>query len=333
MRTRPRRGIALSVLLGLAACGGDDETTLPDETGDLTVGEEGTMPRTLAGTRPAGPALDGTQWRWMESHCTEGPLDLAARGFEQEVRVKADAQGLVLAYDHGFARERCVQTIVQRATPGSTPDSPWAMVEEAHISVPPDCGISREQDRPGDVRMRGDFMEVYVQRSVWCNGLEVRHVYAPAQPDELTPEQIVRLYAAHFNRRDADAVAALFAETGSLVEPFTVSDTGTTRHEGRAAVEEWYREAFSVPWLAMQLTAVEGGSQNGHLVARWQYMDARIQQPFAGQNRFTIAAGEIFETQVQLTGAPPVRGTPSSGSEGGTGEGATGEGDPEAGEE
>jgi hypothetical protein len=82
----------------------------------------------------------------------------------------------------------------------------------------------------------------------------------------------------------------------------------------------------------MQITAVEGGSQNGQLIARWQYMDPRIQEPFAGQNRFTIAAGEIFETQVQLTGTPPVRGTPGGEGEGVGGSGS-GEGDPEAGEE
>ena len=68
-------------------------------------------------------------------------------------------------------------------------------------------------------------------------------------------------YAAAFNRRDADAMAALFVDTGALVEPFTRTDDGNyKRHEGRAAVRAWYASAFaSAPWLALRLLAIEPG--------------------------------------------------------------------------
>lgn len=350
-RTRTLRTALAVAVVAIAGCGGGDETTLPDESGDLTVGSEASMARHLEGTTPAGPDLAGTTWRWVESHCTEGPLELAARGFEQRMSLGVDAAGFLITYDHRFAGEGCTQTIVQRATPGATPEDSWAMSTEAHLSLPPDCGLRPEPDRPGDVRRRGDFLEIYVQRSNWCNGLEVRHVYARDHSGASSDEIIVRHFLAHFSRRDAGGLASLFAETGSLVEPFTESATGTTRHEGRAAVHAWYAEALSVPWVALRLTSLEV-QEGGRVAAGWEYMDPRIAAPVAGRNAFTIAAGEIFEASIELTGQPVPAPTPTPGGgedasgadadasgEGGGGEGGAptstpppADGDPEAGD-
>jgi len=154
--------------------------------------------------------------------------------------------------------------------------------------------------------MRGSFLEVYVQRSNWCGGLELKMVFARENPTLLSGDQLVRRYVAGFNQRDAAGVANLFAVSGSLVEPFTESATGTTRHEGRTSVLRWYLDAFSgTPWLAMKLRAIEPGTGPGQFVASWEYMDPRLEEAMAGENLFTVAAGEIFETEIRLAGPSP----------------------------
>ena len=300
-----RTSLFFSVLLVLSACGGGTVTTLPDESADLESGGG----RTRSG-RPAGPQAMGTRWRYAESHCTEGPLDLSSRGFEQELRLLplgANQPGFLLVYDQTFAREQCTQTVMLSATPSSNGE--FQIREEQRVSVPPtpecESAIRPDAPRPGEVRLVGSDLEVLVQRSNWCNGFEVRMVYQELPPEPLHEDQIVRRYVAFYNRKDVAGIAALFADTASLVEPFTVSDTGgPTRHEGREAVAAWYAESFNgVPWVGLKLTAVT--QEADAWTAEWEYMDPRLEEPFAGKSQFTIAAGEIFEAQMALTRPPP----------------------------
>jgi hypothetical protein len=298
--------VLLSLLLALAAgCGGNgnEESTLPDESGDLDITNE---PRRRPTGRRVGPDIAGSRWRWTEAHCTEGPLDLGARGFSAKMRIYGRPDGLLLVSDHEYAAERCKQTIVQKVVVGP---QDWQMIEEARIAVPPtpECEMRPEENRPGEVVRNGENLEVYVQRSNWCNGLEVRMVYAPAPPAPLTEDESIRHYAAHFNRRDADMIAALFSENGSLVESFTITDTGNPmRHDGRAAVRAWYAEALStVPWVALRLQSMEANPQGrGQWRASWEYMDPRLENPLIGRSTFTIAAGEIFEAQIEVVEPP-----------------------------
>ena len=315
------RSVFCSILAGavavpLSACGSSTpETRLPDESGDVVGGgggggAGGGGAATGGGYRPGGPDLDGTRWQWTAAFCTEGRLDLRRRGFQQQLRIKRDATGLVLTYDQLFQAERCVQTIVQRATPPPPRgEADWRMIEEARVSLPPTpaCEQRVEPPRPGAVRRHGEQLEVLVQRSVWCNGYEVRMVYVPLPAAPLADDQVIRRYVAHMNRKDAASVASLFADTGSLLEPFTISEFGGAyRHEGREAVLAWYTEAFrDVPWVAMRLEAVAPGAQSGQYAATWQYMDPRLTDPIEGRNTFTIAAGEVFESQIELTRPPP----------------------------
>lgn len=307
VRSSLKTAVSLALLLGLVGCGGADEgATLPDETADLDVGEVRTSSH-LAGTSPVGPGIGGTRWRWVEAHCTEGPLELGERGFAQFLEANATPQGLVLVYDQKFdddgeAAQSCVETVVQRATPGPEVDAEWRIAEEARITTGV-CPTEREQDRPGDVRMRGDFLEVYTQRSVWCNGLEVRHVYAPAPTQPHDGAQLLRHYAAHFNRQDAAAVTSLFAQQGSLVQPFDRTPEGNPRrHDGRQAIYEWYQEAFrNTPWLALRPTRMLPGATDGTFILEWRYMDPRLDVPFAGRNLFLVAGGEIFEGTIEIT--------------------------------
>ncbi|MBJ74851.1 MAG: hypothetical protein CMN31_26565 [Sandaracinus sp.] len=291
----------MSLLLALAACGGDEERTLPDESGDLAIGSGGSSPSHLAGTRPVGPEVGGTRWRFVEASCTEGAPELAGEGFDRFAEVLATDAGLLFLYDQRFG-DACTETVAQVATPGDTPDSEWQMVEEARVSVG-DCPTQPEENRPGDVRMRGQFLEVWVQRSNWCNGLEVKHVYAPARPAAPDGPQLARHYALHFNRQDARRVTELFSASGSLVEPFNrTPEDQPMRHDGQAAIYQWYQEAFgNTPWLAMKVTGLEPGVADGAWVMTWHYMDPRLDVPFGGRNLFTVAGGEIFEATIEIT--------------------------------
>jgi hypothetical protein len=306
-----RRSLVLLALLALGACGGGTHSTLPDESTDLQSGGQGGGPRERVPTgRAAGPQTIGTRWRYTEAHCTEGTLDLSPRGFAQELRVMAlgaNLPGFMLVYDQTFAREQCTQTVMISATPSSNGE--FQLREEQRISVPatPACenAVRPDPPRPGEVRLVGGDLEVLTQRSNWCGGFEVRMTYQPLPPELLTEEQIIRRYVAYFNRKDVPSIAGLFADTGSLVDPFTVSDIGgATRHEGREAVAAWYAQAFDgVPWVGLKLTGIrhEGDSWT----AEWAYMDGRLEEPFTGTSQFTIAAGEIFEAQMALTRPPP----------------------------
>ncbi len=294
--------VSICIALGLVACGGTQaERTTPDETGDLVA-----EARHRTGGIP--PNIDGTRWRWTEAYCTEGPLDLLARGYAATIEVHQHDDSLTLITDQIFATELCQHTLLTTATPGN-PD--WQMEEVTRIAVPPtpECQATPEARRPGDVRVRDGRLEVLVQRSQWCNGLEVRMVYERLPDGLLTEDQIVRRYMAFWSRGDADSAAALFAQGGSLLEPFTQTPTGDPyRHVGRDAVLAWFQETFATaPWRAMRITEIadepaEGGAAGR--VVTWEYMDPRLSEPFSGVTRFTIAAGEIFEARIELTTEP-----------------------------
>lgn len=298
----------LVLALSLAACGGGQERpTTPDESADLDVSAGGRR----ASEMPRG--LDGTQWRWVEAHCTEGPLDLSPRGYSAKLRVHEEDGGLTLISDRVFEAEQCEQTVVQRAVPPTT-GADWQVDEVARVPVPAtaECAGRPEEPRPGEVRLTDGKLEVLVQRSQWCNGLEVRMVYERVPNALLAEDQIVRSYVAHYTLGNAEAMGRLFAEAGSLLEPFTRTETGDPyRHDGRSAVQRWYAEAFATsPWRAMRITnieAPEGQAGAARRVITWEYMDPRLEEPLTGRTAFTIAAGEIFEAQIELTSTPNER--------------------------
>lgn len=260
--------------------------------------------------------LDGTRWRWVEAHCTEGPLDLSERGYAARLRVSEQEGALTLVTDQVFAAESCEHTLVTRAVlPQQGAD--WQIDEVVRVAVPSSeaCFGRPDDPRPGEVRVRNGRLELLVQRSGWCNGLEVRMVYERASDALPSEDEIVRLYAAQFTRGDAAAVAALFAESGSLLEPFTRTATGDPyRHDGRAAVQRWYGETFATaPWRALRVVELQSSqtpSGAAQRVLRWEYMDPRLEQPLSGLTRFTIAAGEIFEAAIELTSEPAERSGP-----------------------
>ena len=123
----------------------------------------------------------------------------------------------------------------------------------------------------------------------------------------------MRRYVAHWNRRDPRGVADLFASNGTLIEPFSLSSDGVpVRHEGRASIETWLKQAFtSVPWLAIQLREIETLDERGQMLALWRYFDPKLAEPLMGRNLFVLAGDEVFTTELQLLSEPVPAGEAS----------------------
>ena len=301
-----RASFSLMLAAALAGCGGTADTARRlDESEDIG-GGGGTSGGGSGRTAEMPTGLGGTEWHFVEASCTEGPLDLSSRGFASRLRVEEDGPSLLLFYSHNYASEGCDQTIVQRVSPPTAPGE-LAMEEIARLAVPstPECFGQPEAPRPGEVIHEGRRLEVLVQRSRWCGGFEVRFTYEQEMPRLLTPDEIVRLYAVHYSLGNADRIADMFANAGSLLEPFTRTATGDPyRHDGREAVRTWYRESFaSSAWRALRIVSIEAVTER-QVSMRWEYMDPRLAVPVSGQNLFTVAAGEIFESQITIDGAP-----------------------------
>jgi len=294
------RNLLLTCLsLWAVACGGGNGHRSIDESDDSSGGDASGV----AAEIPSG--LDGSEWRWVSAFCTEGPLDLGSRGYSSTLRIAQDGAAVDLTYDSAYVNEGCQQTIIQHVSPPEGRGE-LRMDETARVAVPPTtaCFGQPEPPRPGELRRDGRRLEVLVQRSRWCGGFEVRMVYEPIQPTLLGDEDIARRYVAQFTMGDSARIAELFAQTGSVVEPFTVTTTGDPyRHDGREAVETYFSETFDgTPWRAMRITGFDHGDRQ--LVMRWEYMDPRLADPLPGRNTFTIAGGEIFEAAITLDGEP-----------------------------
>ena len=294
------------VLAHVAACGTTTTTRSVDEEGDEGGGGGESSSRVVE--MPTG--LGGTEWSFAEAECTEGPLDLASRGFAAQLHVVEEAGGsLLLIQDHTYADVDCAQTIITRVSPPTTPGE-LRMEEIARVAVPstPECFGQPEPPRPGEVRRAGRGLEVLVQRSRWCGGFEVRFAFNPAMPRMLSNDELARHYAVFFSLGDADSLADLFAEVSSLAEPFTTTTAGDPfRHDGREAVRQWFADAFAgTSWRALRITGMSPGATPHEVSMSWEYMDSRLAAPINGQNHFTTAAGEIFETRIELSSAPEV---------------------------
>ncbi|MEZ4255434.1 MAG: hypothetical protein R3A78_06925 [Polyangiales bacterium] len=307
--------VALASLL-LAGCGAaKQERSLPDESSDVELAirppAEEKSSFAAEGTTPAGAELAGTVWRWVEGECTEGPLRPNGKP-EEVLAVEADGSGLLFVQDRTMERvPACAETIYVRAQPGKAPGE-YVLREETRMQASADsaCGAPREGDHAAVLRRRGENLEVLMQRAkYWCDGFEARMVYAPATkpvPDDRT---LVRHFLGAMARRDANSVASLYAEKGSLVDPYTQTDTGqAARFDGRTMIAAWYTRAFQgTPWVAVQPVATNLGRANGVVFVNWKYMDARLEAPIDVETRLLVATGEIFESESTVAQATAAR--------------------------
>ncbi len=269
------------------------------------------IPRGEVALPPSAASFDrltNSRWTWLSAQCIDGGLALDPLGFERSLRGEQRGKRLLLTYDTVLVEPACVSTEVWTLTP--VVGDQWWFNPEARVALPADnsCGAREDAGRQGVLRMNGDTLEEIHFGSAWCRGFDVRFAYRRTTADQLSAEEVVRRYLAHWNRRDPRAVASLFASDGLLVEPFTRSKDGApVRHQGRASVEAYLTDAFATtPWLAMQLTGIEVRTDT-QVTANWQYMDARLAEPVEGRNLFVLAGGEIFATELQLLSQPVPR--------------------------
>jgi hypothetical protein len=261
--------------------------------------------------------LDRTHWSWVEAECSDGPLELGRVGLDRELDLSVTARGVLeMVFETELATEGCYTSAEWSGKPMR--DGLWRFKPRALVTLPPDaeCGAVDRETKRGSLGVVGDRLEMVTHASAWCRGFDARFVYRRAPRLRLSDRQIVTRYTGAFNRRDAGRMAELFAEHASLVEPFSRTDDGNyLRHEGREAIRAWYASAFgSVPWLGMRLTAISPGDSPGHLIADWEYMDPQLAEPLRGRTLLVIAAGEIFEAEVQLVNDPkPVTDAPALG--------------------
>ena len=282
------RILPLTAALALFACGGSAPAPVSAET-----------------TR--WDAFDRAHFRWISAQCVDGVLELARQGFERTLTTEVDGHVLRLTYESRLAQPQCVSTEVWSARPEAA--GQWQFEPGADVHLPADaaCGAPSSQSTGhGMLQLDGDTLEELRFNSPWCRGFDVRFVYRRIPAPPVAQAEIVRRYVAHWNRRDPKALAALFAQSGALVEPFSRSNDGLpVRHEGRAAIEAWLASAFrSVPWLALQLREVETLDERGQLLATWRYFDPKLAEPLAGRNLFVLAGEEIFATELQLVSEP-----------------------------
>jgi hypothetical protein len=254
-------------------------------------------------------ALDHARFIWVSAQCVDGVLELAKAGFERTLTSEVQGNGLRFTYDTRVAQPDCVSTEIWSLRAEQA--GQWQFTPEAQVSLPPEvaCGAAADTVGHGVIQLAGDTLEELRFNSGWCRGFDARFVYRRVASAAPTRDEIIRRYAAHWNRRDARALAGLFAQNGLLIEPFTRSvDGAPVRHEGRADIEAWFSRAFaSTPWLALQLGRIEPLDENGQVLAVWRYADARLAEPLAGRNLFLLAGGEIFSSELQLLADPAPR--------------------------
>ncbi|MFI5306986.1 MAG: nuclear transport factor 2 family protein [Polyangiales bacterium] len=265
------------------------------------------------------PSLDASRFVWLDAECSDGPLDLGSLGFERELRLHVEKTTLVMSFDTALAAQGCSSTSVFVVEPAPQAGL-FRFDPRAFVTLPADqkCGASEREPTLGRLRSFGDDLEITLRRSPWCRGFDARFTYRRAEWQRLDDRQLVMHYVAAWNRGDPAAMAGLFDQSGSLVEPFTKTDDGNyARHQGREQVEAWYRAAFGgSPWHAMRLLSLSAGNAAGQWIATWEYMDPRLAAPLRGRNLFVLAGGEIYETEIQLVDDPQAAPEPAARAEG-----------------
>lgn len=255
---------------------------------------------------PGPPGRD--HFTWVETRCLDGKLPLAQLGFEQRLRATPVAGGVELLIDTQMVDRGCSDLTALLARPDDARPGRWLLQLEARLTLPHDarCGPVPQEIASASIEARGEELRLTIERSPWCRGFDATIRYRVTDAPAVDGRALIRRYLLHFARRDAAAVSRLFAEQGSLVEPFSAEPTGrTTRHRGRQQVHEWLAGALAGPrWVALRVHSLERSGEAGEYIARWEYMDDALSTPVVGRNLFVVADGEIFETELQLLSIP-----------------------------
>jgi len=254
---------------------------------------------------------------WVDARCSDGPIDLAAVGFERTVDLAKRGKSYVLTFDTKLATEGCQTTSVWTAEPEAdlysyrmSPESwvSWPMSARTGVVGPAGgaCGAEEREPVLGEIHRAGDALELVMQRSPWCRGFDVHFVFRAIPRPSLEPAELVARYVAHFDRGDALSLAQLFESQGVLIESFTATQDGQpARHEGRTAIAAYFERVFaSSSWHAARLLALSGGDDPSVITADLEYMDSELAEPLRLRASFVLAGGEIFESEAQLVTDP-----------------------------
>jgi len=255
------------------------------------------------------------RYTWVDAHCSDGPIDLAAIGFERTLDVERRRDSILLTFDTALATEGCRSTSVWTARREQQLYL-YAFAPEAWVALPAgtSCGAEERTPALGELHFAGDTLEIVMQRSPWCRGFDTHFIYRAVPAPELGGRELVARYVAHFSRGDADALAAMFERGGALIEPFSPTKDGQpTRHEGRAAIRAYFERVFtSARWHAARLIALSPGDEENVIIADLEYMDSELAEPLRVRASFVLAAGEIFESDTQLVSDPKPAPRPST---------------------
>jgi hypothetical protein len=271
----------------------------------------------LAGSRTT---LDVERYVWVDAHCSDGPIDLAAIGFERSVDLEKRGKSYVLTFDTRLATQGCQTTSVWTAEPEGQlyafrmrPEAfvTWLSVSGLSVSGPGaslggKCGPEEREAVTGEIHRAGDALELVLQRSPWCRGFDAHFVFRGVPRPVLEPAALVARYVAHFDRGDALSLAQLFESGGTLIESFSATKDGQpARHEGRQAIQAYFERVFaSASWHAARLVALSEGDDPSVIIADLEYMDSELKEPLRVRSSFVLAGGEIFESDAQLVTDP-----------------------------
>ena len=166
---------------------------------------------TLSNTATALRALDAAQFLWVSTECVDGGASLAQAGFERRLSTELHGTSLRFTYDTELPVAGCASPEVWALD--AAPGGQWTFSPEAVVTQPAAvaCGAPIKSER-GVVRMTGDTLQELRFASPWCRGYDVLFTYRRVSRRLPDSAEIVRRHVAHWNRRDADAVAILFAE-------------------------------------------------------------------------------------------------------------------------
>jgi uncharacterized protein (TIGR02246 family) len=111
-------------------------------------------------------------------------------------------------------------------------------------------------------------------------------------------DELYGKYIAGMNDGDPAAVAALFADDGVYVEPFSTGTPNEVR--GRAAIEEYFRQSVQMRPKDMTVS-VDRIDVDGELVrTKWTCSSADWDAPMQGSDEMRVGDGRIKRLEVHL---------------------------------
>lgn len=275
------RGCAAGALACTLACGGGQQPASPDLSDDLRT-------------------LDQTQWTWANAICDDGTHQLAARGFEDQLRITSIGGGMRMTHEIGVATDGCNETLVRWVSPDGSAFRFKDLVRVAETAERT-CLQAWPSEQSGEVLRRGDTLELRHYRSALCGGYDVRHIYRAVTTPTRDDRTRIRDLVAGLVLRDPSVIARDYAEQASLRVPKPAADGGgQIHHEGRAAITGWFSLLVrSVAWIGARIVQITELAP-GRYLARLEYMDDALQAPLTIDLTLQFADGEIYEAQWSL---------------------------------